>query len=73
VVGGPGALLMFGRDQQRVSVVMAPRERQEVPERLEQTVDDTAVAVTTRGPPQVVTIGPLSDEDLETLTGMIAR
>jgi hypothetical protein len=26
VVGGPAALLMFGRDQQRVSVVMAPRE-----------------------------------------------
>lgn len=73
VVGGPAALLMFARDQQRVSVVMAPRELQQVPERLAQTVDDTVVAVTTRGRMHVVTIGPLSDEDLETLPGMIAR
>ena len=73
VLGGPAALLMFGRDQQRVSVVMAPRALQQVPERLDQTVADTAIAATTRGSLQVVTIGPLSDGDFETLTGMIAR
>lgn len=63
---------MLGRDQQRVSVVTAPHERQQVPEWLA-NVDDIAVAVTTQGRLQMVTIGPMSDQDLEALTGMIAR
>jgi hypothetical protein len=73
LLGGPAAVLMFGRDQERVSLVMAPRELQLAPEGLNQTVDDTAIAVTNRGPLQVVAIGPLSGEDFDALTGMIVR
>jgi hypothetical protein len=73
LLGGPAALLMFGQDQDRVSLVMAPRGLQLAPEGLNQTVDDTAIAVTTRGPLQVVAIGPLSGKDFDTLTGMIVR
>lgn len=69
--GGPAALLIFGSGDEWISVVMTSGDVYQLPDRLDQDVDGTAVAVTSRGALRVVVVGHLEPSVIDRVVATI--